>query len=222
MSKKPAIRVACISDTHEQHSKITKKIPKCDLLIHAGDITYSGVIQKVEAFNDWCRELKERGTVSEVVCIAGNHDITAVSNPERWQASLTNVVYLQDSSFEYRGWHIYGSPWTPSFFRQNWVFNADRGTEIKSYWDKIPNCDVLVTHGPPYGVLDVNPQGEHCGCRDLFDAVVRTKPRMHIVGHIHGGHGKHYIDDTLVINASTCTEMYKPNYDPIIVTLQDV
>jgi Icc-related predicted phosphoesterase len=43
----------------------------------------------------------------------------------------------------------------------------------KRYWDRIPhNLDVLITHGPPLRILDqVEPDGEHLGCKELRKSV---------------------------------------------------
>jgi Icc-related predicted phosphoesterase len=119
---------------------------------------------------------------------------------------------------EIQGLTIYGSPWTPSFFRHNWVFNADRGSEIRAHWQKIPaNLDILVTHGPPFGIVDeVIRNYEHVGCHDLREAILDKKPRVHISGHIHHGYGLGMLGTTLCINASTCNESYKPINAPVV------
>jgi hypothetical protein len=44
------------------------------------------------------------------------------------------------------------SPYTPEFM--NWAFMYPRGAAAR-YWDQIPyGLDVLITHGPPFGILD--------------------------------------------------------------------
>jgi hypothetical protein len=48
--------------------------------------------------------------------------------------------------------------------------------------------DIVMTHGPPKGVLDVV-DGENEGCDMLLKAVGRARPLMHCFGHIHEGHG---------------------------------
>jgi Icc-related predicted phosphoesterase len=69
------------------------------------------------------------------------------------------------------------------------AFNLDRGAPIKEKWDLIPSnglVDVLVTHGPPYGILDVTYENLTVGCEELAIAVKdRIKPRLHVFGHIH-------------------------------------
>lgn len=210
------IRVCAISDPHEQWTAV--KIPKCDILVVAGDLTYTGNLAKVSDFNNWARCLKQNGQAKEVVVIAGNHDLTAATDPDTFRDILEDVIYLCDEETTVAGLRIYGSPWTPSFYREHWVFNADRGEEIRQHWDKIPyGLDILITHGPPYGRGDNTPRGERVGCKDLRDAIIEKKPRVHICGHIHAGHGASLLEETICINASVCTEQYKPTYLPIVL-----
>ena len=50
---------------------------------------------------------------------------------------------------------------------------------------------MLITHGPPFGILDKqNILGEHMGCVQLTKAVLKIQPRLHVFGHIHGGRGR--------------------------------
>jgi Icc-related predicted phosphoesterase len=71
-------------------------------------------------------------------------------------------------------------------------------------WAKVPDrVDVLLTHGPPHGILDATNRGEDAGCRDLFDRVLVVKPRLHVFGHIHEAAGQTEIDGTVFVNAST-------------------
>ena len=49
------IRMVCISDTHSavENLEIPFKIPDGDILIHAGDFTNYGEVEKVKEFNTW-------------------------------------------------------------------------------------------------------------------------------------------------------------------------
>jgi Icc-related predicted phosphoesterase len=65
------------------------------------------------------------------------------------------------------------------------------------------DTDVVVTHGPPYRILDASAEsGEHSGCRELFDAVMRVQPRLHVFGHVHGGYGIFQAEHTTFVNAA--------------------
>jgi hypothetical protein len=104
----------------------------------------------------------------------------------------------------------WGSPYTPEFL--NWAFMYPRGSSANRYWDQIPHgLDVLITHGPPFGILDQTAPGEqHLGCEELLKAVEEKKPRVHLFGYIHGGAGLFENEATRFVNAAYLNERYKP------------
>ena len=190
------MRIVCVSDTHGYHGRT--ELPPGDILVHAGDITRHGSLEDVEDFDRWLGSLSHKHKI--VIC--GNHDWCFQEAPAEARARLTNAIYLEDSGCEIEGLKFYGSPWTPWF--SDWAFMLPRGAEMAAKWARIPNgLDVLVTHGPPDGILDRNRTGGCCGCRDLLYRVLEVKPRMHVFGHIHEAAGRSEIDGTLFLNAST-------------------
>jgi Icc-related predicted phosphoesterase len=79
-----------------------------------------------------------------------------------------------------------------------------RGEELAKVWAKIPaGVDVLITHGPPEGILDRTHRGDFAGCRDLLACVYGVRPRLHVFGHIHEAAGRVDIDEIIFVNAST-------------------
>ena len=52
-----------------------------------------------------------------------------------------------------------------------------------------PNVDIMLTHGPPMGILDKTWRGEAVGCDHLLRAARRSRPLLHCFGHIHEGWG---------------------------------
>ena len=119
------------------------------------------------------------------------------------------------------GIKIYGSPWQPWFY--DWAFNLARGSEIKEKWDAIPtDTNILVTHGPPHGILDQTSSGEHAGCEELLKTVRgRVRPRYHVFGHIHEAYGTERDPNynIVYVNASTCNLRYAPVHAPIVFEL---
>jgi len=105
---------------------------------------------------------------------------------------------------------FWGSPYTPEFM--DWAFMYPRGSAARQYWDQIPyNLDVLITHGPPLGILDqAMPGGAHLGCEKLLEAVKEKKPKIHLFGHIHGGAVTFENGVTRFVNAAYLNEQYKP------------
>jgi Icc-related predicted phosphoesterase len=216
------MRIVTISDTHNQLNQI--KLPKGDLLIHAGDWCMRGDIVEVSQF---AHDLKSvaYGFKYGAVVIAGNHDWLAQTNDSQVRGMLkdADIKYLKDEQVIINDLKIWGSPWSPWFF--DWAFNLERGEEIRAKWDMIPlDTDILITHGPPEGILDRVPDGTSVGCEELRIAVERVKPKLSIHGHIHNDYGvyDHSWPDgkqTRFVNAAICTERYKPTNEPIVVEI---
>ncbi len=209
-------KIVCLSDTHNFHAQIA--VPDGDILIHAGDATGRGTVEEIHSFNKWFAALPHR----HKIFVAGNHDwLFETSN--RFARTLldSSIHYLQDSFVEVENLKIYGSPWQPRFF--DWAFNLMRGAELAEKWELIPNdTDILITHGPPNGILDEVPRQyfiENTGCEELRKRVEITKPKLHIFGHIHCGYGQTKKFGVKFINASNCDENYDPINPPIAFDL---
>ncbi|HKX84397.1 MAG TPA: metallophosphatase domain-containing protein, partial [Pyrinomonadaceae bacterium] len=146
-------RIVCISDTHNCNEQIA--VPEGDILIHSGDATIKGTDQEVIEFIRWFSRLPHK----HKIFVAGNHDwfFELDNNYARRLLADSNITYLQDSSTQIDDLKLYGSPWQPRFF--DWAFNLDRGYELAEKWKLIPNdIDILITHGPPNGILDLVPR----------------------------------------------------------------
>lgn len=200
------MRLVVISDTHGLHGRVDG-LPDGDVLIHAGDFMNSGYdVQDIFSFNRW---LGEQPFKHRVVC-AGNHDRYFEAAPQQARALLINAIYLENSAVTINNVKFWGSPYTPEFL--NWAFMYPRGSSARRYWELIPdNPDVLITHGPPFGILDQTAPGEaHLGCEELRNVVEVKKPRVHLFGHIHGGAGTFENGHTRFVNAAYLNERYKP------------
>ncbi len=205
------MKFVAISDTHCRHSSL--KLPKADVLIHAGDVSYRGEKSEVEDFLHWMDSLNYRYKIF----IAGNHDFYLEKQPAAAITQLLpkNVFYLNDSGLVIEGLNIWGSPVTPWFF--NWAFNRFRGTSINRHWKMIPpNTDVLITHGPPFGILDTVINGRNVGDKDLLKKVLEIKPKVHVYGHIHEGYGVTKKGITKFINACVLNESYELVNPPVV------
>ncbi|EXJ81706.1 hypothetical protein A1O1_07771 [Capronia coronata CBS 617.96] len=64
--------------------------------------------------------------------------------------------------------------------------NEDEDEEGKR---KRIGIDIMLTHGPPQGILDYTSTGQHVGCDHLRKAVQRCRPQVHCFGHIHEARG---------------------------------
>ena len=156
------------------------------------------------------------------IIIAGNHDWAFQHFLSEGHENLAEDIcqpayYLRDNGVEIEGLKFWGSPWQPWFC--DWAFNLRRGPEIRAKWDLIPEgVDVLVTHGPPMGILD-RVGNSHVGCADLAVAVARLAPKIHVFGHIHSGYGQESNRRTRFYNASVVNEAYRLANEPWSVEL---
>ncbi|ROT38207.1 hypothetical protein SODALDRAFT_333980 [Sodiomyces alkalinus F11] len=93
---------------------------------------------------------------------------------------------------------VFASPYTPSK-HAGWGFQYiptdtyTPGRTTTSYdghdWSIQNGTDVVITHGPPHGILDRTQDAKRGGSQGLFAAVEKARPRLHCFGHIHEGWG---------------------------------
>ncbi len=210
------MRIWHISDTHTYHNLLT--IPQgIDMVIHSGDCSnprdpYTNE-PEVRDFIHWFKSLP----IQHKIYVAGNHD-TSIEKKliTRNDFQDYNIIYLEDDLVEIDGLTIYGNPHTPTF--GNWAFMKDR-VKLDRYWvQAIPAyIDILVTHGPPKGILDKsydrNNYMECCGDKSLLNKVMEVQPAYHLFGHIHNckdivnaGMQKLSVCDTWFSNGSVVTD----------------
>lgn len=191
------MKIWCISDTHMKHGFLD--IPDgIDMVIFAGD---SGTVrdsyeseQVIRNFLMWYGELK----IAYKIFIGGNHDLALEKKfITKEDIESRGIIYLEHESKEVGGIKIFGSPYTPSF-GNGWAYNVKRN-KLDAYWSEIPDdTDIVVTHGPPLGILDHTQSGTSigtnesgntavysCGDKSLLNHIKRIKPLAHIYGHIH-------------------------------------
>jgi len=189
------LTIVVISDTHELHREL--EVPSGDLLIHAGDFTmFSRSAAAVLDFNEWLGELPHRSKV----IVPGNHEFFLAEDPSR-RSLISNATVLVNDGVEIMGIKIWGSPTT---LAMGGAFSMSSARDRRILYSRIPgDTDVVITHGPPYGILDQSPGSNFPqGCRELRDAVLRVKPLLHVFGHIHGAHGMVSNEDTVFVNAA--------------------
>lgn len=215
------MKICIISDTHSYHRDII--MPEADMLICAGDLSFRGEMNIIEDFSNWMKGLPYKHKIT----IFGNHETGTEYGKKRDPALRmirdAGIHYLENSKVVINGLKIFGSPVTPTFF--NWEYNVDRGAPIAKVWANIPDdTDILITHGPPLGILDEAPRGvmgyENVGCEDLLKRVLELKQlKAHCFGHIHNGYGLKTEHGIQFVNASICTENYKPTNLPIVIDI---
>lgn len=217
------LKIVCLSDTHNQHSLI--QVPAGDILIHAGDFTVQGEMSEVLAFNRWLGRQPHR----HKVVIAGNHDRGFERDPDLYRSLLTNAHYLENSGIELEGFRFWGSPVTP--WNHNMAFNVQAPEALAQIWAQMPDdIDILITHGPPAGILDTAADGSAMGDQALLERLGELQldgqaPRLHIFGHIHPAAGHTMVNwdpeqHTLFINACQLDADHRPHQQIPVIKLE--
>lgn len=207
--------------TSDFHGKTFPKIPECDILLIAGDITpvynHERNFQRHwlrTEFSDWLGVQPAR----YIVGVGGNHDFAL----NRWKSLGYELpwTYLNNESVEIEGVTIWGSPYAPKF--GNWTFMASEH-ELSEMYEAIPErTDILLTHGPAYGTLDetmyVWPGGDpHVGSTALRNRLTYgnyPNLKLHVFGHIHEAYGVEEVDGVTYANVSYVTGDYVPGQAP--------
>ncbi len=182
-----------LSDTHSKHHEL-RNLPPADIIIHSGDISFAGSENEVMDFIEWFGALPYKYKIF----IAGNHDDCL------FQAKIDglpqNCFYLCNSGVTIEGVKFYG---VPMFMEDAMSGEYDRNIQ------KIPvDIDVLITHQPPFGILD-NSANINYGDSNLLQMVLKNKPKYHLFGHIHGAYGIEKSEHTIFVNAAVLSENYE-------------
>lgn len=163
------MRIIHLSDTHNQHHQMTV-LPEADVIIHSGDISFAGSEDEVMDFIRWFSSLPYKYKIF----IAGNHDNCL--HETNIDGLPESCFYLCNSSVIIDGLKFYGVP----------MFMEDAMSgKYDEIIQRIPDdTDILITHQPPYGILDFS-ENIHYGDHGLLQTVLDIRPRYHLFGHIH-------------------------------------
>jgi len=233
-------RLCVLSDTHGQHALYI--IPKCELLVHCGDLMTedrgvrgpdggNGALARLEEFGHW---LGSQPCEAAIV-IGGNHDaIFEDLGAERVREllchgasradPLAKVYYLCNEGADVKGLRVFGTPLNAANSKtsQNIAFQPAYGAQTGDDDPKlraasqIPpgGLDILISHGPPAGVLDVG-----LGSPLLAEMAFRERPALHLFGHQHLAYGVAFDPTvgTLFVNAASCDGLMAPLHPPVVI-----
>jgi hypothetical protein len=226
------LKVVMISDTHADHRSLT--IPDGDILIHAGDWTCFGHREHATDFNDWLGTLPH----PHKIVVNGNHENNSMWKHET-PAILSNATFLCQTSARLsiggKEVKIFGTDffWPTAHCPHPFLSRIP------------PDVDILICHGPPFGLADggkgceylqkkclalaygagtgaegLDGDEEIAGPGTSTGAGVEGRLRLVVSGHIHYAYG---IDTSLpgvtVVNASCCGSGRKVVHDPIVIEI---
>mgnify|MGYP002553014239 FL=1 len=178
------MKILQISDTHNKHHLLVN-LPEADVIVHCGDFIDNGTEKEVLDFLNWFIMLPYK----HKIFVTGNHD-TCLWDAEAIEDLPKNVHFLQDSECKIEGITFFGLAYNHS--------------------EQVipPDADVLVSHEPPFMILDKD-NNIHWGNADLKKKILEVKPRYHFFGHIHGAYGTEKHHGIVFSNAALFYESFQ-------------
>ena len=158
------------SDTHGKHRDVI--VPEeADIVICAGDAVEDNLKgDEYDDFIDWFSGLSAKWKIF----IPGNHELSfEIDKSENIVKAMKekDISVMQNSIIDCDG-----------------VTICSIGGDIIIADEDIPtDIDILVTHYPPYGILD-----EGLGSTEILNFVMKSKPTYHLFGHIHTTAGQEF------------------------------
>lgn len=220
--------ICAISDLH---GDLIEYIEPCDLVLICGDLVPLDIQSNSKKTYKWFqttfKEWAENLPCDKVLFIAGNHELGVEYHQKRYEKLFPEngkVTYLCNSSYDYKGIKIFGTPYCKQF--GHWAFMRDNDT-LNNLFKEIPSdLDILMSHDAPYGCSDICLQatpwntGDHIGNIALRDAILEKKPKVVFHGHLHSSnHNCEFLENSKVVNCSIKDERYNISYFPIYYDL---
>ena len=176
------------SDTHGRHRDL--RVPKeADIAICAGDAVEDDLKGgEYDDFIEWFAELPAKWKIF----VPGNHELSfELDQAEEVEKTMTDkgISVMQNAVMDCDGVVV------GSISGNTMIADEDIPTDI----------DVLVTHCPPYGVLD-----EGLGSPEILNFVMKSKPAYHLFGHVHATEGQYVqFGKTLCKNVCVFNQLYQ-------------
>ena len=173
------INIFAFSDTHSRHREL--KVPEnVDIVICAGDAIEDNLVgDEYEDFIEWFASLPCKWKIF----VPGNHELSfELGQADGIIQRMTDkgITVLKDAIEDCDG-----------------IIIVSIGHNVMIAQEDIPkDIDILVTHYPPYGILD-----EGMGSTEILNFVLHSQPKYHLFGHIHSTAGlKHILGNTTCVN----------------------
>ncbi len=166
------MRILHVSDIHCNTEKLVKVLKEEDYELVAATGDFS-CLEAVRAL--------EKAT-GHVLAVTGNCDDPWIADElERRGMSIENKV-KDVSNLLFAG-----------------VSGQSVETSVRLLNDK--SFDILLSHYPPKGCVDIAWSGVHIGLEEVRELVIRKEPILVLSGHVHESRGYCKLGNTLVVNA---------------------
>lgn len=208
------MKILHLSDTHGGMPTLQSA---GDVVVHSGDLlpnrsfgnrTIEHAVQRYWLEDNMTKFKPWLGKRTLLYC-PGNHDF--VDPVPYFRDVGVDARLLCNSFLELEGVGFYGFPWTPTFYDWNWMCGPEEmRTRLAPAVELMEQdtIDVFISHGPMYGVLDRNNQGERCGSKVVRDVMqtVNHPPKLFLHGHIHEAAGIQGWSRGMFVSNAACTQ----------------
>ncbi|NIO19398.1 MAG: hypothetical protein GTN76_01280 [Candidatus Aenigmarchaeota archaeon] len=171
------MRVLCVADYHREEIFAKNvdelaKKEKVDVIINAGDFLSE----------DFAKKILDKEKIQTFV-VRGNWDYEMKTKNKK-------VKILNNEVVKYKNYYFLGVDW--GYYSK--MLELAKGKDPKKL--------IVITHDPPFDILDMSYFGSNAGIMELREAIERIKPVLHVFGHIHESAGYMKHRGTLFINAA--------------------
>lgn len=174
--------IFAFSDTHGNHRQ--QQVPEdVDIVICAGDAVEDDLKgEEYDDFIEWFASLPARWKIF----VPGNHELSfelGQTDEIIKRMDEKGIIVLEDAVEDCDGV----------------VIASISGNAVIADKDIPDDIDIVVTHYPPYGILD-----EEMGSVNILNFIMKAKPKYHLFGHIHSTAGQeHIFGNTICVNVAT-------------------
>jgi hypothetical protein len=209
------MKILAIGDPHGKLPKnldsIVKK-NKIEVIVCTGDIPFSP--EKPWLSESWTKEVGKKANESylEITKKLCSYKIPVIVLKGNYYIGGNGAKFVREIFQKYNNLHhrILGKVKlrNKSFviFDDAYVFSSKREQTTKRRESRLNKLleenrnSILISHSPPYGVVDKAYNGKHVGSKIVLEAIRKYKPKLVLCGHIHEAKGKARIGKTEIYN----------------------
>ncbi len=187
------MKILAFSDVHRAvpaARQLVAASQAADLVIAAGDFTnhrkdLAGALALLA------------GMKTPLIMVPGNNE----SEDELRAAAPAGATVLHGETVEIDGLRVFGLGYAvPETPFKDWSCDLNEA-EAAALLTPCKDVDILISHSPPKGVVDVTAQGVSLGSRAVLDAIHRAQPPLVVCGHIHDSWGQRaMVGNSCVVN----------------------
>jgi hypothetical protein len=190
-------RVLVLSNTYGLDHDLSAY--KADLVIHCGDLT------KSSALSEYSKAIALLRTIDAPlkIVIPGRNDVFLHAEKESLRTELRSIRPLAlQARHMFEDAEIDPSPIVLHSKAETFETKLPNGAYVRyfigpyappvdynPFFGMWKGCDIVVTYGPPYGILDKDAEGKNIGSPELLERLLRRKPRVHCFGQAYRSGG---------------------------------